>query len=505
MFSLLYPLSFLASVITLSLWFYFQSKKGLSQLLRAVFFIALAVYVVALGLLPGAWAAKWPHLLRDLSIMAVAPALLSLLRNRSWLFFAMLGAGVLGMLLGWNNFTGSLGQASPERENEWELMVELKEGAGLDQLESITDKYSLLYERAFTPKRMLDTDLDDYYLVEIPASKENQLQAILDDFLAHGMIDWAEKNDLVQIAPPVEAPVKNIRKKYGVNDPGIERLWGFDQMDVAALYQFLRESGVRPAKKTLIAILDTGVDGGHEDLKGNFKSTQAKYNKDKVGHGTHCAGIAAAVSNNGIGIASFAPSNQFYEVTSIKVLNDYGAGTQAGIVSGIIEAADLGADVISMSLGGRTDGSKEMAYQKAIQYAAQAGAVVVAAAGNDGGYARNISPANTPGLIVVSALDTLLNRASFSNRVTGLEMAVAAPGVSIYSTIPGNKYQVFNGTSMATPYVAGLAGLLKSFQPSLTTGEVFAILRDTGLPTSNTAETGLFIQPEKALRRLLGL
>lgn len=505
MFSLLYPLSFLASVITLSLWFYFQSQKGLSKLLRIVFFIALSVYVVALGLQSGAWADKWSHLLRDLAIMAVAPALLSILRNRSWMFFAILGAGVLGMLFGWNRFSGSLGAPSPAAEGEWELMVELKEGAGLEELASITKKYGLLYERAFTPQRMLDTDLDDYYLVEIPESREDQLQAILDEFLSHGFVDWAEKNDVVQIAPPVESPRKEARKKYGINDPGLEFLWGFDQMDVASLYQFLQESGVRPAKKTLIAILDTGVDGGHEDLKANFKSTQAKYNKDKVGHGTHCAGIAAAVSNNGLGIASFSPSNRFYEVTSIKVLNDFGSGTQAGIVSGIIEAADLGADVISMSLGGRTDSGKELAYQKAVQYANQAGAIVVAAAGNDGGYARNISPANTAGLIVVSALDTLLNRASFSNRVTGLEMPVAAPGVSIYSTVPGNKYKVLNGTSMATPYVAGLVGLMKSFQPTLTTQEAYIILRDTGLPTSSTEETGPFIQPAKAVRRLLGM
>lgn len=504
MLTLLYPLSFLASVIALSLWFYFQSQRGLSRLLRVVFFLALAVYLVALGIQSGPWAAKWSHLLRDLAIMAVVPALLSLIRNRSWLFFTLLGAAALGMALGWDRFAGATSQAA-EPENEWELLVELKEGAHPDQLKAITRKYGLQYQRAFLPQKPLSTDLDDYFLVEIPQRQEDRLDAILKELHAHASTDWAEKNDEVQVAPLEEIPFRKSPKDYGVNDPGIEFLWGFEEMDMAALYTLLRETGIRPSKKALVAILDTGVDSGHEDLKASFKSTQAKYNKDRVGHGTHCAGIAAAVSNNGVGIASFAPTNQFYQVTSIKVLNDFGSGTQAGIVNGIIEAADLGADVISMSLGGRTDNGKELAYQKAIQYASQMGAIVVVAAGNDGGYARNVSPANTPGVIVVSALDTLLNRASFSNRVTGMDMALSAPGVSIYSTVPGNNYKNLNGTSMATPYVAGLTGLLKSLKPSLTAKEAFEIMQATGLPTSTPEETGPFIQPEKAVRRLLGL
>lgn len=504
MLTLLYPLSFLAAVVSLSLWFYFQQQKIVSRLLRAVFFVVLAVYLLSLGLHSGTWAAKWSLLLRDLTIMAVVPALLSIIRNRSWLFFAILGAGVLSMLLGWNRFSQKLATAAPE--GEWELLLELKEGQDLGELKKLTKKYDLQYERAFFPGAPSNTDLDDYYLVEIPQSREDALNAISEAFSKNSAVDWVEKNDIVQVAPPEDLTArKGPRTDYGINDPGIQFLWGFDQMKVAGLYQFFRETGVRPLKKPLIAILDTGVDGKHEDLQANFKSTNGKYDLDKVGHGTHCAGIAASVSNNGLGIASFSPSSGYVTVTSIKVLSDYGSGTQAGIIKGIIEAADLGADVISMSLGGKSDDKKQVAYQKAVEYANKAGAVVVVAAGNDGAYARNISPANTPGVIAVSAVDSLLKRANFSNRITGLTMGVAAPGVNIYSTVPDNKYKTFNGTSMATPYVAGLVGLMKAYKPSLTTKETFDILYRTGIPTGTPAETGPFIQPEKAMRDLLGI
>lgn len=472
--------------------------------MRVVFFVVLAVYLVSLTLHPGTLAAKWSVLMRDLAIMAIGPAVLSIVRSRSWLFFAILGAGVLSMLLGWNRFTNKL--TASVQEGEWELLLEMKEGSDLNQLKKLTRKYDLLYERAFHPENHEYTDLDDYYLVEIPEGKEDKLAAISEAFLKNPSVDWVEKNDIVQVAPPVEIPGRKTPvKDYGVNDPGIRFLWGFDQMGVAGLYKFYRETGAKPVKKTMIAILDTGVDGNHEDLKANFSSTNAKYDKDKVGHGTHCAGIAAAVSNNNLGIASFSPGPGFLTVTSIKVLNDYGSGTQATIMKGIIEAADKGADVISMSLGGRSDQEKQTAYQKAVEYANKAGAIVVVAAGNDGKYATNIAPANTPGVIAVSALDTLLNRASFSNRITGLTMGLAAPGVNIYSTVPGNHYKNFSGTSMATPYVAGLLGVMKAYKPELTTADAYEILRRTGIPSGTPEETGPFIQPEEAIRDLLGI
>ncbi|TAK46412.1 MAG: subtilisin, partial [Saprospiraceae bacterium] len=277
--------------------------------------------------------------------------------------------------------------------------------------------------------------------------------------------------------------------------------WGFEAMNMDKLYEFLKDK--KPVKKTLLAILDTGVDAAHEDLQANFVSTQSKYDYDRMGHGTHCAGIAAAVSNNNKGIASFSQDNAFVQVTSIKVLSDGGYGTQKMIIDGILEAADNGAGVISLSLGGPSSDSKQRAYQKAVDYANRKGTIVLVAAGNSKTNARQYAPANTPGVIAVSAVDTLLGRANFSNLVQDLDMAVAAPGVKIYSTFPGNQYKTMNGTSMATPYVSGLVGLMKSLKPSLTTKQVFAILNKTGLETKDKKETGRLIQPAAAVRELL--
>ncbi|HEB61709.1 MAG TPA: subtilisin, partial [Bacteroidetes bacterium] len=224
---------------------------------------------------------------------------------------------------------------------------------------------------------------------------------------------------------------------------------------------------------------------------------------DPQSHGTHCAGIAAAVSNNGKGIASFSKNNEFVQVTSIRVLSSFGGGTQRGIIDGMIEAADKGVDVISMSLGGRSNASRQKAYSKAVKYCNDKGAIVVVAAGNSNMDAKDYSPANARGVITVSAVDSDLNRAVFSNYIQNVKMGVAAPGVGIYSTIPDNKYAAYNGTSMATPYVAGLLGLMKSIYPKLTTKEAYKILKSTGMDTKNTKETGKLIQPEAAVKELL--
>ncbi|NRA49893.1 MAG: S8 family serine peptidase, partial [Phaeodactylibacter sp.] len=178
-------------------------------------------------------------------------------------------------------------------------------------------------------------------------------------------------------------------------------------------------------------------------------------------------------------------------------------GTQKSIINGMIKAADAGADVISMSLGGLSNQSKERAYRKAVEYANEKGAIVVAAAGNANRNAKNYVPAAVDGVISVSAIDADLRKAVFSNYVTDLKRGVAAPGVGIYSTIPGDRYDTYNGTSMATPYVAGLLGLMKSYRPGLTTDQAYNILQKTGKGTQQTKQTGKLIQPAKALKQLL--
>jgi thermitase len=256
-------------------------------------------------------------------------------------------------------------------------------------------------------------------------------------------------------------------------------------------------------KRALVAILDTGVDAQHEDLKGNFRSISKKYDDDPRGHGTHCAGIAGAVTNNGVGVASLARTTEYFDITSVKVLRAQGSGTQKDIISGIIEAVDAGADVISMSLGGFSTQARQRAYNQAVRYATDKGCIVVAAAGNSNRDAAGYTPVNARGVIGVSAIDQDLQRAQFSNRVGRLDMAVAAPGVGIYSTKPDNNYNSHNGTSMATPFVSGLLGLMKSIRPDLTAKEAYQILESTGITTRNTQETGKLIQPADAVASLL--
>lgn len=180
-----------------------------------------------------------------------------------------------------------------------------------------------------------------------------------------------------------------------------------------------------------------------------------------------------------------------------------GSGTQKAIIDGIITAADRGAAVISMSLGGRSSQKRQEAYREAVAYAAQKGSIVVAAAGNANANAKTFAPVNAPGIIGVAALDTLAGKAGFSNTVQDIAMGLSAPGVNIYSTIPNDEYASFNGTSMATPYVAGLLGLMKSLQPELDAKTAFRILSESGKTTRDQQLTGKMILPHKAIRILL--
>ncbi len=318
-----------------------------------------------------------------------------------------------------------------------------------------------------------------------------------------GYIDWVEVNEVINIDPMPAKKLPEVNKKFGLNDPGIQHLWAFEAMNMDQLYNFLEKNNIKPQKKALVAILDTGVDAEHEDINGNFKSIESQYDNDPQGHGTHCAGIAGAVSNNNKGTASYSRDNNYYQVSSIKVLNANGMGTQQSIISGILKAADKGADVISLSLGGPSNQSRQRAYKKAVAYANKKGAIVVVAAGNSNRNAKNYSPANAPGVIAVSAVDNELNRAVFSNYIQDIDMGIAAPGVNIYSTIPANKYASYNGTSMATPYVAGLMGLMKSIKPDLKTKEAYNLLKNNGIKTKNTRFTGKFIQPANTVKDLV--
>ena len=260
------------------------------------------------------------------------------------------------------------------------------------------------------------------------------------------------------------------------NDPDFSsRQWGPQKVQAPEAWDVTRGSS-----STRIAIVDTGVQYDHPDLAGKVVRGYDFVDDDSDpydgnGHGTHCAGIAAAVTDNGRGIAGMAPNATIY---AVRVLNDNGSGTLDDVANGIIHAADNGADVISLSLGAPVGATT---LRNAVDYAWNSGSVVVAAAGNSGTSLPSY-PAYYDNAIAVAATDSNDNKASFSNY--GSWVDVAAPGVDIYSTYTGSSYRSLSGTSMATPHVAGLAGLLDAQGRSAS--QIRAAIENTADPISGT-------------------
>ncbi|PYV31796.1 MAG: hypothetical protein DMG09_25400, partial [Acidobacteria bacterium] len=233
---------------------------------------------------------------------------------------------------------------------------------------------------------------------------------------------------------------------------------------------------------TVIAIVDTGIDATHPDLALKVIGQQSYVGnaKDGFGHGTHCAGIAAAATNNGTGVAGACPECM---ILSVKVLDDNGSGSTSNVASGIVYAADAGASVISLSLGGS---GRSETMRSAIDYAFSHNALPVCAMGNASNASATPEPAYWFNCLSVVATDQSGNKASFSNY--GVKSDVAAPGVGILSTMPtypvtlttnygySENYDALSGTSMATPLVAGIAGLVRSRNPGLDAARVKGIL-----------------------------
>jgi thermitase len=226
---------------------------------------------------------------------------------------------------------------------------------------------------------------------------------------------------------------------------------------------------------TVIAVIDTGIDLDHPDLAEKLTSGYDFVNdqttpQDDHGHGTHVSGIAAAVTNNETGMAGMCPSCR---VMPIKALNDENWGYYSWWISAIEYAVDNGADVINMSMGG-TDESSLL--HDAVLYAYHAGVPIVAAMMNDGDSTLYYPAAYTE-TIAVGATDRYDDRWSDSNY--GEHVDLVAPGEKILSTLWDDTYAIWDGTSEATPHVAGVLGLIHSVRPGYTVEELRAILRAT--------------------------
>ena len=237
-----------------------------------------------------------------------------------------------------------------EVDADAELLVQIRDGNALTALKAAAFMRAWSVAPAFTPASPDLTVLDDYYTLDA-----NDLATAMDVVEGIPGVVYFEPNETIQL-DPIESKETSISTdgadNFGINDPFADQQWAMRVLNMDRYYDVL--SSRTPSRKAKIAILDTGVDGRHEDIRDNYYSIQTKYDNDPMGHGTHCAGIAAGVTNNSIGIGSLAGNGRepFTGITSIKVLNAAGMGTQKSIIAGIIEAADDGADVISLSLGG---------------------------------------------------------------------------------------------------------------------------------------------------------
>lgn len=293
----------------------------------------------------------------------------------------------------------------------------------------------------------------DVQVVRIP---ENKVKEKVRDYKGEVSVSFAEPDF---IAEAVFTP----------NDPYFGKQWGMVKIQAPEAWDITQGSSA-----VKIAILDTGIDQNHEDLAAkivaNKNFTRSRTVDDRYGHGTHVAGIAAALTNNGKGVAGVGFNSS---LMNGKVLGDDGLGQYSWVASGIIWAADNGAQIINLSLGG-TSASDTL--KSAVDYAWGKGSVLVAAAGNSNTDAP-LYPAYYENSIAVAATDENDAKASFSNY--GAWVDIAAPGVSIFSTMPNHKnrigilnYGSLSGTSMSTPHVAGVAALVFAAKSGWTNAEV---------------------------------
>ncbi|WP_405152931.1 S8 family peptidase [Paenibacillus sp. FSL K6-0108] len=307
-----------------------------------------------------------------------------------------------------------------------QLLIKFKEGTTADEMHTLHKKAKC---------RVAETYEDlGWYRIE----STKKMHRMLEKYKNHVLIEHAEPNYYLQ-------------SSFTPNDPFFPYQYNLQKINAPAAWDISQSSS-----SVKIAIIDTGVQLNHPELAGKILPGYDYVDYDNVpedgnGHGTHVAGIAASITNNGLGIAGAAP---LASIVPLRVLDNNGQGTTGNVGNGLVFAANNGIQVVNLSLGGPTG---EAFLQAAVQYAWDRGAVIIAAAGNDN-TSYPIVPASYPNVIAVASTDPSDLKSNFSNYGSWVDMA--APGDSILSTYLGSSYAYMRGTSMAAPHVAGVAALL---------------------------------------------
>lgn len=452
-------------------------------------------------------AINW-HILNYTSLLPAAAAITAELGVGFWLLAGMLSAqkkpaktyffmGAVSLAAAVFLFTGVKFSADSDSSEIKTFLVELGPDDTIEEISSTLSEFQATTERAFPTIELSENeDLSQVYLVYVPASTATEfveeLQADVEN------VDHVEVNFEVTLNDPVSSTSEvSFSDTILENDPMAAQQWALHAINGHAAHALLKE--ITPVRKARVAILDTGVDASHEDVTHTFSVSPAV--SDLHGHGSHCAGIAGAFTNNGLGIASLNWEGRFIDILAYQALNDQGTGSIEMISQAIIDATKDKADVISMSLGAKAETPKVI--RDAIAYARKNRVIVIASAGNANEDAIDHMPSNVEGVIVVSAVDENLRKAKFSNTNMSLKWPITAPGVNILSLKTGGGYVTMSGTSMSTPVVSGLVGIMRSLNPDISEEEVYSLLEGNGKTVADSDRIGKLIDSNATIKAVL--
>lgn len=314
-------------------------------------------------------------------------------------------------------------------------------------------------------KNMSETEKKLYRTYEIKVDENIiDVNSLMDELRNNGGVEHVQLDQLNELHDTPNDTHYN--KLYGLKNMQCERAWSITQ-----------------GQDVVVAVVDSGVDYNHPDIKQNmWKDENGRFGYDfsdndvdpmDVGqHGTHVAGTIAAIGNNGMGIIGVAPK------VKIMALKVFPQSFDSVIARALRYAVDKGAKVINNSWGPKRRTPKNFVVEEALDYVYEKGAIAIFSAGNKNDETKHYSPANYSKTIAVGAVNINDQRAEFSNYDERVD--VAAPGVDILSLkAKTDSYIEMDGTSMAAPHVSGLVALLLSKKPDLTFKQVMQILKES--------------------------